>query len=107
MDDIQRRVMIKLTAKSRQDELINLTELYGLPDFEANLIIKKTTPEFGEPNESHGTAGEDGPLPYELMWRINNYIQTLQTDPNNYKNTLKSSSSFNAFIRREIRKGKL
>jgi hypothetical protein len=107
MDDIQRRVTIKLTAKSRQDKFQNLTELYGLPEYEANLIIKKTTPVFGEPDESHGTAGEDRPLPYELMWRINNYIQTLQTDPNNYKNTLKSSSSFNAFIRREIRKGKL
>ena len=84
-----------------------LLELYGLPESEANLIIKKTAPVFGEPDESHGTAGEDRPLPYELMWRINNYIQTLQTDPNNYKNTLKCSSSFNAFIRKEIRKGKL
>ncbi len=101
MDDIQRRMIVKIDQKNRGDELRKLVELYGFSEGEAGLVLRKTNPVYGEPG---GEEGDDRPLPYELMGRITDYMKTL---PAGGMNALKQFPSFNAFIREEFRKGSL
>jgi hypothetical protein len=62
-------------------------------------------PMYGDPNDTTSTAGEDRPLPHELRGRIDEYrkkhgAEAIQTWSDNH-------STFNAFVRAELRKGRL
>jgi hypothetical protein len=108
MDDIERRMIIKLDTISNNDEIQKFIDEYGFREEEAKIIVRKTRPIFGDLNDFSGATGDDLPLPYELIGRINNYIRKiLQENPDRYRNELKHSSTFNAFLRREIREGNL
>lgn len=71
----------------------------------AGAVTKKFHPYFGVPDESDTSPDRD--LPQELKDRVNVYIQSRMNDSVQYKKDIETSSSFNALVRREIRKGRL
>lgn len=107
MNDIQRRTTVKIDLRHKKNEIRKLIEEYGFPEELANMTVRKTQPVFGVSDESSKIEGDDSPLPYELMRRINEYIKDSQSDPDNFKNALKSSSTLNALIRKAIKEGRL
>ncbi len=80
----------------------------GLSDEEAAKEVRKLHPIYGDLGDGRHTTGEDSPLPYPLMDRINIYIERRkQDDPVEFEKDLKESSTFNAFMRKQLRNGKL
>jgi len=68
--------------------------------------MRKRYPLFGDPDDTSQSTGEDRPLPYELKNRINIFVQKrLQKDPETFKNEIEGSSTFNALVREEVKKG--
>lgn len=71
-------------------------------------ITKKYHARFGGSEDTTIDSEEDRPLPEELKFRIVSYIEKrVATDNDKYKKDLEASSSFNALIRKEIKKGNL
>jgi len=105
MHDLERRMMIEDDNWSGFALFLKLKE-DGLSEEEAGKRIKKSRPIFGNPDDTSTSTGEDRPLPFEFKDRMNIYIQKRsQTDIEKLKNEIAESSSFNALIRKEIRKG--
>lgn len=70
--------------------------------------IRKAHPIFGDPDDTTNTSGEDRPLPIELKNRINNYLRDVAMENLvKHKKNLDNSSSYNAFVRKEIKAGNL
>ena len=104
--ELDRKMMIKVDDISKLALFTKLTEEDRLSEEEAAKEVKKYFPIFGDTDDTSTSAGDDRPLPFELKDRINIYIQKRsQTDPEKYKKEIAESSSFNALIRKEIRKG--
>ena len=62
---------------------------------------------FGQKNTSK-TSGDDRLLPDELRNRVNAYIdKRSKVDPEEYKKEIEKSTTFNALVRQEIRKGNI
>jgi hypothetical protein len=72
----------------------------GLDEQQATQHVRKTHPFFGDPREGDG---DDRPLPIELKRRIVEY----QERCGDLMERLKEVTSFNAFVRGEIRAGVL
>lgn len=105
MHDLERRMMIEDDNWSGFALFLKLKE-DGLSEEEAGKRVKKSRPIFGNPDDTSTSTGEDRPLPFEFKDRMNIYIQKRsQTDIEKLKNEIAESSSFNALIRKEIRKG--
>ncbi|MEI9476076.1 MAG: hypothetical protein WCO26_05835 [Deltaproteobacteria bacterium] len=105
MHDLERRMMIEVDNWNGFALFLKLKE-DGLSGEEAGKRVKKSRPIFGDPDDTSTSTGEDRPLPFELKDRINIYIQKRsQTDTEKLKNEISESSSSNAMIRKEIRKG--
>jgi hypothetical protein len=108
MHDLERRMMTKMDEWFRYSLYIKLTKEDGLNEQEALKRLRKVKPIFGNPDDTTHTTGEDRPLPYELKDRINIYtIKKQQTEPEKIKRDIEKSSSFNALIRKEIKKGNI
>lgn len=73
----------------------------------ANEIVKKTFSIYGY--EDSPTFDQDAPLPFELKDRVDIYMENLciTGEINNLSNRTNMFSSFNAFIRSEIKAGNL
>jgi len=106
LDDVERRMILRI------DELHRLT-LYiheiksGKAEEEALKTVSKFHPIYGDlSDERHGT-GDDRPLPLELKDRINVFIEKQGAGNPGFKKEIDSSSTFNALVRREIRKGNI
>jgi len=70
--------------------------------------LRKHRAIFGNPDDITDITGKDRPLPYELKDRINIYIENKsQKEPEQFKKDIEKSSSFNALIRKEIKKGNI
>lgn len=108
--DVERKLILKI-----HDWLALARALFktvkaedGPSDEEVAKEVRKLHPIYGDSEDTRHTTGEDTPLPYPLMDRINTYIERRkQEDPIEFKKDLKESSTFNAFVRKEIRKGRL
>jgi hypothetical protein len=108
MHDLERRMMLKIDDIFRLALFAKLVEEDGLTKEEAAKRVRKLFPIFGDPDDTTHSSGDDRPLPYELKDRINNYtMKRSMLDPERYKKEIEESSSFNALIRKEIRKGNL
>jgi len=82
----------------------------GLNDEQAGINLRKAMPVYGNPDDLSILKGDDRPLPYELLFRIDRYLKrVLMTDDKKigYLNKKELFSSFNAFIRNEIREGNI
>ncbi|MDP1808210.1 MAG: hypothetical protein Q8L35_01585 [Actinomycetota bacterium] len=108
MHDLERRMAIKV------DDFYRMC--FGIEEFkqstgdldEIAARIRKIFPIYGDPDDTSNTTGADTPLPYELKDRINKYIEkTMQTNAEKSKKEIKASSTYNAFVRKEIAKGNI
>jgi len=107
MDDLERRIILKIDDTSRRSLFGKLRE-EGLSEEEAAKGVRKGCPFFIDPNDTRCTAGQDRPLPYELKDRTSRYVaKRTQTDPETFKKEIEQSSSFNAWVRQEVKKGNI
>jgi Dihydroxyacid dehydratase/phosphogluconate dehydratase len=108
MDDLERRILLKLDDVTRHALFTKLREEDGLSEGEAAKGVRKSYPVFGDPDDTTVATGEDRPLPYELKDRIRSFVKKrMQRDPEAFKKEIKGSSSFNALIRREVKEGNI
>ena len=108
MHDLERRILLKVDDVSMRSLFTKLREQGGLSENEAAKGIRKGYPVFGDPDDTSHSTGEDRPLPYELKNRINIFVQKrLQKDPEKFKKQIEESSTFNALVREEVKKGNI
>jgi DNA-directed RNA polymerase subunit F len=108
MHDLERRMMLKHDEWCKVTVFEKFREEDGLSMDEAGKRVGKTYPIFGNPDDTTHTTGEDRPLPFELKDRINIYVEKrANIDPEKFKEDVENSSSLNALIRKEIKKGKI
>lgn len=104
MSDIERRMIVKIEAL-RQLSLFRRLRDRGLSQDEAAYGVRKYLPLYGE---IEGEPDEHSPLPFELRDRVEEYIEKrLLMDPDNFSKEVESFTTFNAFVRSEIKKGNL
>jgi len=108
MHDLERRILLKVDDVNRHSLFTKLRREDGLIEDEAAKRVRKSYPIFGDPDDTTHTSGEDRPLPYELKDRINRYVaKRMRTDPETFKKQMEESSSFNALIREEVKRGNI
>jgi len=106
--DLERRMVTTTDEWFQYSQYLKLIEEDGLSRNEATKRIRKFYPIYGDPDDTSITTGEDRPLPIELKLRVNIYMtRRRQADSEQFIKDLEESSSFNALIRREIKKGGL
>ncbi len=107
MHDLERCIMVEIDNLPRMAVYTHSLE-HGMSFEEAAAKVRKCHPMYGEPNDTSHSSGEDKPLPYELKDRINAYVEkkTL-SDPDGLKKQVEQSSSFNALVRKEIKKDRI
>ena len=107
MHDLERRMMLKVDELHAMGMFIDSCEK-GMEKNDAASRVRKFLPLYGDPDDTSHSSGNDRPLPYELKDRVNIYIQKrAKTDPEEYKREIEMSSTFNALIRSEIKKGNI
>ena len=108
MHDLERRVMSKVEDVLKLAQMHQLIEEEGLGADEAALKVRNINPIFGDHTDTTQMKGNNRCLPEELRNRVNKYIEKREmSDPQKFKNDIEESSSFNALIREELRKGNL
>jgi len=107
LSNLERFTMLKFDEINR----IAMFQIYrekGLSVEEANKEVRKAHPFYGDPQDITHSQGDDRPLCEELKERINIYIEKRSKEnPEKIKEELRQFSSFNAFIRNEIKAGKI
>jgi len=114
LNDVERKMMLSMDDFHRLSLFINEINNGKTPE-EAGRIMWKAHPmyTYGDPNtrpkqSPFDLKREDFPLPVELKDRVNRYIEKrLKDDPENIKKDLEGFSTFNAFVRKEIKAGNL
>jgi hypothetical protein len=113
LHDLERRIMLKNDENTRI--AIAIDELHQTNVTKENLSqsmdkaadrARKYCPFFGDPDDCTHVSGDDRPLPFELKFRINGWIQRKQSDPN-FKDEVEGATTLNAIIREEIAKDNL
>lgn len=108
MNDLERRIMAKVDDFFRAAMYIHYRHEDGLGNEEATTKVRKFYPIYGDPQDTTHTSGDDRPLPYEIKDRVNRYVERRsQTDSDKWQKEMEESTTFNAFIRREIRRGNI
>lgn len=106
MHDLERRIMSKVDEVFIYTLFLRFTKEEKLSPKQTNEKIRKVRPMFGNPDDIRFGKGEDRPLPDELRQRVNTYIaKRAQKDPEGLKRDAEASTSYNAFIRKEIKAG--
>lgn len=107
MHDLERRMMLKVDDITRMAMFTDNLEK-GMKEDDAAARVRKCHPMYGDPEDTSNTTGEDRPLLYELKDRVNIYIEKMtQNSSEEYKKEVEESPTFNALIRKEIRKGNI
>ena len=105
--EIERKLMMKIDELNKYVLLSQYREERLTVD-EATQRINKHFPLYGNLDSYSTSTEEDRPLPFELKDRINIYIiNRAKLDPDKFKQEVEEASSFNSFIRNEIRRGKV
>lgn len=108
MSDLERRIMSKVDDFFGLSMYIKYRNEDGLGNEEAATKVRKFHPIYGDPQDMTHTSGDDRALPYEIKDRVNRYIvRRSQTDLDKCKEEIEKSPTFNAFVRREINRGKI
>ncbi len=108
MNDIERRLKIKLLEIQKNTFISKICSQYGLNTEEAEKIFRKSHPVFGAPEDNMEIPDEDQPLPYELMDKIFVFIDRIyQLNDKDIIEEVSKSSTFNAFLRHQIKAGKI
>jgi hypothetical protein len=113
LHDLERRIMLKNDENSRMAVVIDILRTMGAATETTQESMDKAVdlarryfPFWGDPDDCAHVSGDDRPLPEELKFRIDLWIQRKRLDPN-YEEELERSTTFNALVRREIAKGNL
>ena len=107
LPDLEKRVILKLDDLHRTHCFFALTH-NGLSDSEAAQRMRKYNAMYGDVEDTTHTKGDDRPLPFELKDRVNAWIQAhLQSSQAILALAMETSSTFNALVRAEIRRGTL
>ena len=77
----------------------------GLNSDEAMIKVRKMFPMYGDPNNEKHVSGDDRPLPNELRGRVDEYRKKIGVI--NIEAKSKQYTTYNAFVRSEIREGNL
>jgi hypothetical protein len=106
MTDLERRILAKVDDFFRLAMYTKYRNEDGLGNEEAATKVRKLYPIYGDPQDTTHTIADDSPLPYELKDRVNRYVESRsQADPDKCQKEIEESTTFNAFVRREIRRG--
>ena len=106
--DLERRMMLKVSEWTQFSLFIKLKDEDHLGEEEAVKKVRKHHPFYGDPDDTSHTTGDDRPLPHELILRVNTYVvERTKINPEQFKKEIESSSTLNALIRKEIRKGNI
>ncbi len=107
MHDLERRMMVKVDELGGVAMLIDSKEK-GMKQNEAAERLRKSRLIYGDPDDTSHTTGDDRPLPHELKDRVNVYFEKRgKTNPDKLKREIEKSTTFNALIRREVKKGNI
>ena len=104
MHDLERCMMVEFDNIARLAVYIDSLE-NGMSFEEAAAKVRKCFPMYRDPEDISNSSGEDRLLPYELKDRVNVYIEKKAlSEPEGLKKQAEQSSSFNALVRKEIKK---
>jgi len=107
LHELERRILIIEDDERNMAMALNYVEK-GYTIEESSKEVGKCFPIYGLSKNAPALKGDDKPLPEELRDRINIYIEKRsRADPDKFKNEANNFTSFNAFIRNEIKKGNL
>lgn len=105
MHELERKMMLKVDELYRGINFIKHRE-EGYSQEAATKIVKKFCPDYGDPNDTSTSTNDERPLPFELKNRINIYTENnSKLNPVRFKREIENSSSFNALIRGELKRG--
>jgi len=108
MHDLERRMICKVDEMNRILLFDKLVQGSGIAEKEAARMVARHFPIYGDPEHLVLDTDDDRPLPFELKWRINNYLkERTQADPEGFKEEVEASTSLNAVLRKAMREGKL
>jgi hypothetical protein len=107
MKEWERRLMIWHDNMFRH-AAFNKLEDEGLSEDLAIKKLNKSFPYYGDPDDTTICSGEDRPLPFEIKYRVNSYMEKCGfSNLEEIEAKLRNYSSVNAFIREEMMKGVL
>ena len=108
LNDVERKILDQVDLFHRVTLLISLKEK-GLSEKERISEMIKAHPIYGEITFAKDMIeGDTKPLPYELKDRVNRYLEKrAKDDLEKIKQDLNGFSTFNAFVRKQIKKGNI
>ncbi len=104
LHDLQRRMVIWNENALRYTNFISLRE-GGLDADKAMVRVRAIFPMYGDPSDTTHTSGDDRPLRHELRDRVDRYRE--RYSPQEVAEARKHFTTFNAFVRSEMRNGRL
>ena len=107
MHPLERKMMLKVDDVIKLSVYTRIRKEEGLNEKEAAKEVIKFHVIYGDPDDTTHTVGDDRPLPEELKDRINIYIEKQTTNQEKYKKEIEESSTLNALLRKEIKKGNI
>jgi hypothetical protein len=104
LNDVERRLLLKLDETNRTGLFLKLTTIDKMSATEANKLVQKYHPIYGDPDDTSQFKGDDRPLPPELRETITRYIEIETSKPlEEQKEKMEKFSSLNARIRHELK----
>jgi hypothetical protein len=107
LHDLERRMMGLDDDNSKLAFILQKTQEQGLPVQQAATELRRFMPIYGDPTDTRHTTGDDRPLPHELKDRVNRWLQTKMPDPDGFRRQLARTTTYNAFVRAELRAGRV
>ena len=104
LPDLSRRMILMSENVFRVSEFLCMKER-GLPADRAMVEVRSKFPMYGNPEDTSKFSGDDRPLAHELRGRVDAYRERHGAVAIVEK--VRRFSSFNAFVRDELRKGNL
>jgi len=108
ISDLERRLLIKIDETNRVGLFLKFINFDKIPRDEANTLVIKYHPVYGDPDDTTQWEGDDRPIPPELRERVNRYVQTQQALPlEEQQKKIEAFTSLNARVRHEIKEGNI
>lgn len=104
---VERR-LLRATDQVTQMAAWKTLEEQGKSEEEIVLTLKRNFPWYGDPSDTSQGEGENRPLPIELRDRITRIVERRALeDRESFKIEIQAASTFNAWVRQQMRQGKL
>jgi len=108
ISDLERRLLLKIDETNRVGLFLKFINFDKIQREEANTLVIKYHPVYGDPDDTTQWEGDDRPIPPELRERVNRYVQTQQALPlEEQQKKIDEFTSLNARIRHEIKEGNI